>query len=64
MGAFPLYGLAALFKVTMGNNQAGSVGVFFTATIDEAIRIHGVPVQRQLTSSINVVYVFSNLTIF
>ena len=48
----------------MDNNQAGSVGVFFTATIDEAIRIHGVPVQRQLTSSINVVYVFSNLTIF
>ena len=48
----------------MDNNQAGSVGVSFTATIDEAIRIHGVPVQRQLTSSINVVYVFSNLTIF
>jgi len=46
---------SSVFKVMMDNNQAGSVEAFFTATIDEAIRIHDVPLQRQLTSSINVV---------
>lgn len=34
---------------------AGSVGVFFTAIVDEAIVIRDVPVQEQTTASINVV---------
>ncbi|KIK09677.1 hypothetical protein K443DRAFT_82837, partial [Laccaria amethystina LaAM-08-1] len=36
---------------------AGSVGVFLTANVDEAIIIRDVPVQEQTTASINVVYV-------
>ncbi|KAF9458720.1 hypothetical protein BDZ94DRAFT_1270088 [Collybia nuda] len=34
---------------------AGSVGLFYTAVVSEAIVIHDVPVQRQLTASLNVV---------
>ncbi|KIJ92279.1 hypothetical protein K443DRAFT_685361 [Laccaria amethystina LaAM-08-1] len=34
---------------------AGSVGVFFTAIIAQAIVIHDAPVEHQLTASINVV---------
>ncbi|KIK09657.1 hypothetical protein K443DRAFT_393298 [Laccaria amethystina LaAM-08-1] len=34
---------------------AGSVGVFLTAVVDEAIIIRDVPVQEQTTASINVV---------
>jgi hypothetical protein len=44
-------------ELTINNDQAGSVGVFLTAVVDEAIIIRDVPVQEQTTASINVVYV-------
>jgi hypothetical protein len=44
-------------KLTINNDQAGSVGVFLTAVVDEAVIIRDVPVQEQTTASINVVYV-------
>jgi hypothetical protein len=38
--------------------QAGSVGTFFTVTIQEGIRIRDAPVSHIVTASLNVVYVF------
>ena len=39
--------------------QAGSVGTFFTVTIQEAIRVRDAPVSHKVTASLNVVYVFN-----
>ncbi|KAF8809850.1 hypothetical protein BYT27DRAFT_7254191 [Phlegmacium glaucopus] len=46
-----------LGAVSAGKDQfeAGSVGVFFTATIQEAIRVRDAPVSSTVTSSVNVV---------
>jgi hypothetical protein len=37
--------------------QAGSIGVFYTALIQEAIRVRDAPVSSTITASVNVVYV-------
>jgi len=42
-------------EVQADGSQAGSVGLFYTAVVAEAIRIHDAAVQHQFTSSINLV---------
>ena len=44
--------------------QAGSVGVFYTALIQEAIRVRDAPVSSTITASVNVVYVETQLSPF
>ena len=44
--------------IVMAVVQAGSVGTFFTVTIQEAIRVRDAPVSHKVTASLNVEYVF------
>ncbi|KAJ7579731.1 hypothetical protein C8J56DRAFT_963488 [Mycena floridula] len=47
--------LAKDVSITVNGAQAGSVGLFYTATINETIRVRDAPVQKQVVSSLNVV---------
>jgi hypothetical protein len=43
--------------ILMAVIQAGSVGTFYTVTIQETIRVRDAPVSSKVTASLNVVYV-------